>query len=110
MGIQGHALATAGTLREMVAVLVRQGFQDADSSDPRRARFPRALHAGIATFHRVAGAESAVETHRLSTRGPWGAEAAEQPAVVPELHRLDHGVDGQEVTGGTWSHDEARLR
>ena len=59
-----------------------QGLQDPHARHPRRAGFPRPLHAGPATLHRPANAKSAVQAAALPRRRPLGPEAAEQPPLV----------------------------
>ena len=51
------------------------------------------VHAGPAAVHRAANAEGAVEAAGVSRRRPLGAEAAEQPALVQNVYRLDRFLD-----------------
>ena len=89
-----HAVGQAGELRQMVAQHLREGVQDADAGDSRRAGFPRAVHAGTGVVHRAADAEGAFQAAAFPGRRALGAEAAEQRALVQDIHRLD-GFLGQ---------------
>ena len=93
VGVQGHALGQPGAVREMVAQLFRQGFQDADAGDPRRAGLSRSGEPGDAVVHRAEVAEGAVEAAAVSRRRPLGPEAAEHGAVVFAVSGLDRPVD-----------------
>ena len=93
VGVQRHALGQSRIVREVVAQLLREGFPHADAGDPRRAGFPRALHAGLAAFHRSAAAEGAIQAAGVSRRRALGSEAAEQRALVQLVSGLDRRVD-----------------
>ncbi len=71
-----------GPVCEMVAQLFREGFQDADAGDSRRAGLPRSSGSGPAAVHGAADAKGSVETGPVSGRRPLGSETAEQRSVV----------------------------
>ncbi len=56
---------------QVVAQLFREGFQDAYAGDPRRAGLSRAGRPGLATVHRAAIAEGAVEAALFPDEGHW---------------------------------------
>ena len=67
--------------------------QDADARHPRRARLPRALHAGPRVLHGAPAAGRALAADRLSRRRPLDSETAEQRVLV----RTGDGV-AQEIS------------
>ncbi len=104
----GDALGQSRVVRQMVAQLLREGFPHAHAGDPRRAGFPRAVHAGLATFTALATPEGAIEAAGVSRRRALGSEAAEHRAVVQDVSRMDGRVDEQigaprDHTGGSGS-------
>src|SRR5215471_1306555 len=88
MGDGGHAVGQAGTLQQVVAGHLRQGFPYAHAGDSRGTRFPRAVHAVVTTLHFVASAKGSLQASHLSRRGPLGAEAANQHPMVQDVYRL----------------------
>ena len=50
VGPRRHAFDESGGLREVESGELREGLEDADARDPRRARLPRAVRQGLATF------------------------------------------------------------
>src|SRR5579862_716376 len=93
VGVQGNALGQSRNVREMVAQLFRQRFQNADAGDARRTGFSSAGGSGHAAFHGFADAESAFETRAVSRGGALDSEAAEQRAVVQPVPRMGRRVD-----------------
>src|SRR2546425_8313271 len=88
MGIQGHAMVEARTLREVVAFEVRAEHSNAHAARRRRARLPRPGRPGPATVFGAPAARRAVEAALFPRRRPLGAEAAKQPIVAQDGARV----------------------
>src|SRR5581483_6383356 len=89
VGVPRAALAEPRALPAAVAQHLRGELQDAHAGGPGRARFPRHRRAGPGDVHRPAAARGRVAPALLPRRGPLGAQAEEQPALVSHRARVD---------------------
>src|SRR5271157_2356784 len=78
---------------QVVATPLSNELQDADVGGARPARLPARCFGGIPDVHHPPAAEDSVEDAVFSRRRSLGAEAAEQPPVVPDGERLGGRVD-----------------
>ena len=74
--------ADAGPVPQVVADAVHRECEDADAGDPFAEGLPAGCVAGLRAVHGARAAGRARAVSLLPGRGPLGAEAAEQPALV----------------------------
>jgi dipeptidyl aminopeptidase/acylaminoacyl peptidase len=82
VGPRRAVLREPGSAREIEPGEPREGLEDADARDPRRARLSCAVHAGPRDLHRAAAPRHREPFPVLPGREPLGAQAREQPAVA----------------------------
>src|SRR5687768_6475428 len=99
MGIPRNALGQPGSLREVVAQLLCQGFQNSHAGYARRTGLPCARRSRDAVVHGVAATESPLEDRPLSRRRPLDIETPELGLLVQELPGMDRRVDAEETSG-----------